>query len=73
MGGIHVGLNLEDHPRKPPLAGLHFALQRDARSRWRRQTDQRVKDFADAEVVDRRTEKYRCLRPGKEGGLIEFR
>ena len=73
MPRVHVRLDLENEPGERRLGGRDRARATVARLRRRRPFDQRLQDFLDAEVVDRRSEEHRRLPAREKFAEIERR
>jgi len=70
---VHVRLDLEHETGERRLGGIDLARAAVARLRRRGPLDQRLQDFAHAEVVDAGAEEDRSLAAGEEGGDVERR
>ena len=64
--GVHIGLDLEHEAGELAFGGRDFAHGGVAQLRRRRPVDQRVQDFAHAEVVDGGAEEHRRQLAGQE-------
>src|SRR5690625_3811552 len=69
VGGIHIGLYLENQTGESFFGGLHLALQSFPGTRWGRPVDQSIEDFLHTKIIEGRTEKDRSL-PGSQKGLL---
>ena len=69
--GIHVGLDLEHEACQGSLVRFDHAGGRDSRPRRRRMIHERMQQFLDAEIRDRRAEVDRRLPSGEVGAGIE--